>query len=148
MKKLIETQKNDGEISNKTDIVLLYLKTLFDKKDKGIDIYGVSKRVDSYFGEIKVKDIKVNEISFFEIMCVSAFTCQKQNKKVLNENDIESICNMLNVESIDRILAIALEEHIMIKNGSVYVFSHPILQEIMAALYIHASWGKTIILMI
>lgn len=139
LKKLIETQKNDAPISNKTEIVLLYLKTLFDKKDKGIDVYGVSKRVDSYFGEIKVKDIKIYEISFFKVMCISAFTCQKQNKKVLNENDIESICNMLNVESIDMILVIALEERIMIKNGSVYVFSHPILQEVMAALYIHAS---------
>lgn len=138
LKKLIETQEN-ATISNKTEIVLLYLKTLFDKKDKGIDVYGVSKRVDSYFGKIKIKDIKVYKISFFEVMCISAFTCQEQNKKVLNENDIENICNMLNVESIDRILSIALEERIMTKNGSVYVFSHPILQEIMAALYIHAN---------
>lgn len=136
LKKLIETQEKNTLISNKTDIVLLYLTTLFDR---GINVYGASKREEFYFGKIKLKDIEVQKISFFKVMCISAFVCQKQNKKVLNKKDIENICNELNTINIDRILSIALEENILIRNGSVYVFSHPILQEVFSALHILTS---------
>lgn len=132
LKKLIETQENK-KINNKTEIVLLYLATLFEKK-KTIDIYGVSKRKDFHLGRFRFKDIEVNNISFFEVMRIVAFICQKQKKKVLNEEDIENICKILNTENIDRILLIALEERILNKNGSVYVFSHPILQEVFCSI--------------
>lgn len=140
LKKLIETQERNVNVNNKTEIVLLYLKTLFDKNDKSRG--EILKQKNVCFGQIHCNDIKVNEVSFFEVMFLAAFICQKQNKKVLNEDDIKSICECFNAENIDKILSIALEEHIMEKNGSVYSFSHPILQEILTAIHIHKNLNE------
>ena len=45
-------------------------------------------------------------------------------------------------KDISLILQIAIEEKILSKTGNVYTFSHPILQEFFAAMYIYSDLEK------
>ena len=137
--KIIESRKKDEKISNKTDIVLIYASFLFEKHSRLIKEREVKKRK---FKDKQFYDLLINkETSFFEIIFYCAFLCQEQNKKVLNSSDITNATNQFK-KDISLILQIAVEEKILSQTGNVYTFSHPILQEFFAAMYIYADLEK------
>lgn len=137
--KIIESRKKDQKISNKTDIVLIYASFLFEKHSRLITERQVIKRKfkDKQFYDLLIN----NEIYFFEVIFYCAFLCQEQNKKVLNSEDITKVTNYFK-KDISLILQIAIEEKILSKTGNVYTFSHPILQEFFAAMYIYSDLEK------
>jgi hypothetical protein len=135
LRKLIESPGNSLEIKNKTDIILLYIGSLF--ADISINIGLVSStKAGKKFGNIDVLDLNIQGCSFFEIIFRCAFCCQEQNKKVLTLGDIESQFPGIEARYV---IAVALEVKLLLQGGKTYTFSHPILQEFFAAMQIYSG---------
>lgn len=134
--KIIESKKKDQKINNKTDIVLLYASYLFEKHNTLIKERERKKRK---FNDKQFYDLLINKkLSFFEVIFYCAFICQENNKKFIDSEDIKTIEICFGKE-INLILQIAVDEKILTIKSNKYTFSHPILQEFFAAMYIYAD---------
>ncbi|GHV83964.1 hypothetical protein AGMMS50212_13040 [Spirochaetia bacterium] len=135
LRKLIDCRNSEAEIKNKTDVILLYIKSLFEKESASPK--ALRKRELRMIKDIKIYDFHYNNCYFISAIAVCAFHCQKKNTTVLKQTDIDELFADDTKRSF--VIDVAIEEGILIKDRSVYRFSHPILQEFFAALFIYSE---------
>lgn len=132
LKKLIETKKNNIDIKNKTDIVLLYTSSLLDSKKNLFE--QKARKIERKYGNKEFIDLSFSGISFFQTIFFAAYNCQMMNTTV----DVSVLYSKFQNKEmiIDQILSIAVEERLIERNGQTFSFSHHILQEFFSAMYI------------
>jgi len=135
LRKIINSSQKNTIISNKTDIVLLYISHLFENYKNNSPLRLKAKR--DLISGFKIYDLKCDEHFFFDVVFEFAYLCQSNNKKVINREDIDALYP--SDSTIQNIIDIAINENLLLQNGKVYSFTHPILQEFLSAMRINRS---------
>lgn len=124
LNKIIESELS--EIKNKTSVIDVFLKSIFQKNNKFIK----NRKIQTeHLGQINF-DIKFEKITFLDALSKLAFDNQNKNKMDISDKEIRDLL----CEDSQQFIDLAKNNSIFSKNGKKFI--HPIFQEYFSAKYI------------